>query len=234
MFHGGVMKRFYSFSVVSYADLSELSVLLTSCRHYVYILHDKDVNEDGSTRSPHFHILCTFVQNKSFNSVASLVDSSQNTFVQQLQDVGGAFAYLTHQNNPEKFQYNSDELVSDDLDYWIDRIPEYEEKKNKNDEFVDDLLSDDFDVVAMARKYGRDFIKNISKYENFRFRVLKDMGKEFNNEKIRALVSDYKLKSDSVALNSVFDNNEIVSAYKRGYARASDNAIDLFELLNLL
>lgn len=228
------MKRFYSFSIVSYADLSELSVLLTSCRHYVYILHDKDVNEDGSARSPHFHILCTFSQNKSFNAVASLVESSQNTFVQQLQDVGGAFAYLTHQNNLEKFQYNSDDLVSDDIDYWIDRIPDYEDKKNKNDEFVDDLLSDDFDVVAMARKYGRDFIKNISKYESFRFRVLKDMGKDFDNEKIHALVSQYKLKADSVSLNTAFDDNEIVNAYKRGFARASDNAIELFELLNLL
>ena len=85
------MSRFYSFSIVSYASLSEIQNLLQACRHYVYILHDKDVNEDGSLRSPHFHILCTFVQNKSFNSVASLVVSSQNTFVQQLQDVGGAF-----------------------------------------------------------------------------------------------------------------------------------------------
>lgn len=228
------MKRYYSFSIVSYASLNEIMPLVAGCRHYVYILHDKDVNEDGSTRSPHFHILCTFAQNKSFNAVASLVESDQNTFVQQLQDVGGAFSYLIHQNNPEKYQYNSDDLVSDDIDYWIDRIPDYEDKKNKNDEFVDDLLSDDFDAVAMARKYGRDFIKNISKYENFRFRVLKDMGKDFDNEKVRALVSDYKLKADSVALNSAFDNNEIVSAYKRGFARASDNAIDLFEMLNLL
>lgn len=226
--------RFYSFSIVSYADLSELSPLLSSCRHYVYILHDKDVNEDGSSRSPHFHILCTFVQNKSFNSVASLVVSSQNTFVQQLQDVGGAFSYLTHQNSPEKFQYNSNELISDNLDYWLDKIPEYENKTSKNDEFVDDLLSDNFDVVAMARKYGRDFIKNISKYENFRFRVLKTIGKNFDNEKLRALISDYKLKADSVALNFTFSDNECISAYKRGFARASDNAIELFELLNML
>ena len=228
------MKRYYSFSIVSYASADEISSLISGCRHYVYILHDKDVNEDGSPRSPHFHILCTFAQNKSFNAVASLVVSKQNTFVQQLVDVGGAFSYLTHQNNPEKFQYNSDDLVSDDIDYWIDRIPDYEEKKNKNDEFVDDLLSDDFDVVAMARKYGRDFTKNISKYESFRFRVFKDIGKDFDNEKLRALVSDYKLKADSVVLNSAFDDNEIVASYKRGFARASDNAIDLFEMLNLL
>ena len=71
------MSRFYSFSIVSYASLSEIQNLLQACRHYVYILHDKDVNEDGSLRSPHFHILCTFVQNKSFNSVASLVVSRQ-------------------------------------------------------------------------------------------------------------------------------------------------------------
>lgn len=228
------MKRFYSFSIVSYASEIELSSLLISCRHYVYILHDKDVNEDGSPRSAHFHILCTFAQNKSFNSVSSLVQSSQNTFVQQLQDIGGAFAYLTHQNNPEKYQYNSDDLISDNLDYWLDKIPEFEIKKSKNDDFVDDLLSDDFDVVAMARKYGRDFIKNVSKYESFRFRVLKDMGKDFTNEKARALISGYKLQADSVAINSAFDNNEIVHAYKRGYLRASDNAIELFELLNML
>ena len=44
----------------------------------------------------------------------------------------------------------------------------------------------------------------------------------------------YKINSGSVALNFAFSDNEIVSAYKRGFARASDNAIDLFEMLNLL
>lgn len=224
--------RFYSFSIVSYADLSELSPLLSSCRHYVYILHDKDVNEDSSLRSPHFHILCTFTQNKSFNSVASLVVSSQNTFVQQLQDVGGAFTYLTHQNNPEKFQYNADDLVSDNLDYWLDKIPEYENKSSKNDEFVDDLLSDNFDVVAMARKYGRDFIKNLNRYESFRFRVKDCSTRSLDDEKVKAAIDNWRLHTHDVRLNTAFDNNEIVASYKRGYSKAVDEVLDLFELLN--
>ena len=226
------MSRFYSFSIVSYASLSEIQNLLQACRHYVYILHDKDVNEDGSLRSPHFHILCTFVQNKSFNSVASLVVSSQNTFVQQLQDVGGAFAYLTHQNNLEKFQYNSDDLVSDNLDYWLDKIPEYENKSSKNDEFVDDLLSDDFDVVAMARKYGRDFIKNLNRYESFRFRVKDSSTRSLDDEKVKAAIDNWRLHAKSVQLNSAFNDNEIVYSYQRGYNKAVDEVLDLFELLN--
>lgn len=226
------MSRFYSFSIVSYASLTEIQNLLQACRHYVYILHDKDVNEDGSLRSPHFHILCTFVQNKSFNSVASLVVSSQNTFVQQLLDVGGAFAYLTHQNNPEKFQYNSDDLVSDNLDYWLDKIPEYENKSSKNDEFVDDLLSDDFDVVAMARKYGRDFIKNLNRYETFRFRVKDSSTRSLDDEKVKAAIDNWRLHAKSVQLNSAFNDNEIVYSFQRGYSKAVDEVLDLFELLN--
>lgn len=226
------MSRFYSFSIVSYASLPEIQNLLQACRHYVCILHDKDVNEDGSARSPHYHILCTFAQNKSFNSVASLVESSQNTFVQQLQDVGGAFAYLTHQNNPEKFQYNADDLISDNLDYWLDKIPDYENKSSKNDEFVDDLLSDDFDIVSMARKYGRDFIKNLNRYESFRLRVKDCCSRSFDDEKVKYLIDEWRLKSQQVIYNTAFDDNEIVASYKRGYEKAVDQVLDLFELLN--
>ena len=160
------MKRYYTLCGVIYDDNIEcMKELINFSRHYVSIVHDKD------DRDVHIHFIATFPQNISFDRAKSMIHSSGNCFVQPVEDVPGMFAYLTHTTSKAvedgKYQYTSDDLLSDDIDYWYNRASEKEEKVS-NKTFIDDLLSQDMDIKEMGYKYGRDFIKNMNSYLLFR------------------------------------------------------------------
>lgn len=163
-------QRHYTHSIVSYASLDELRRLLEQARAWAYIKHDKDVDETGRSRAEHFHVIATFSEKKSFKWVRNQVVSTQNTFSEAVHgEVSDVLDYFTHKSNPEKYQYNAENIVYSDVEYWERRTHNCgTSKEDANEAFVDDLLSDNYNAVEMARKYGRDFIKNIKNYEYFR------------------------------------------------------------------
>ena len=78
------MQRFYSFKIVTYNSLEYVEAFSKLTSHFAYILHDKDLKEDGTLQSEHYHVLCTFTSNKSFESVRKLMGGPENTFVQAM------------------------------------------------------------------------------------------------------------------------------------------------------
>ena len=70
-------------------------------------LHDKDVNPDGTPKKAHFHVLCYFDNNTTYNSVKeNITDRLNGCFPMKLQTLRGMYRYHIHQDNPEKAQYN--------------------------------------------------------------------------------------------------------------------------------
>ena len=178
-------RQYYQLSGVVYDQNPDcLKSLFERCRHWVYIIHDKDEKENGETRDVHIHFIATFVQRISFELARSLVHSEGNVFVQDVIDIKGMFSYLTHNTSDliddGKYRYSDDELKSDNIDYWVNRCTENEHKTN-NESFYNDLMSSNFEIREMAIKYGRDFIKNYNRYIAFREAVL-FMDKEKNDE----------------------------------------------------
>lgn len=167
-------KRLYTHCIVSYASLEELQPLLSQAKHYAYVFHFKCVEDNSS--SPHYHILATFEREKSFAWVRKQVQSTQNTFTEPLKgDVEDILDYFTHKNEPTKGQY-IDSIVYDDYEYWKRRARSGDKEENVNDTFVDDLISADFSIERMSRKYGRDFIKNYKSYLDARNAILFERG----------------------------------------------------------
>lgn len=156
--------RRYSFKCVSYASFEELTPLLNEAYHYALIYHDRDIEPD-----PHYHILVTFKQNKSFDSVRKLVQSEKTTLAQELEDWVGDFQYLTHKNAPDKYQYLDEEVISDDIDFWLRKS---KEASKGEDDFVYDLLDSGMSYREMAIKYGRDYMRNFRYYNEFKEAVL--------------------------------------------------------------
>lgn len=169
-------KRAYTFSMVSYARRSEIEPLLQKAKHWAIISHENDVNTNGA----HFHILVTFAQQKSFTQVCSYVESEQNTFAQEIQGtIGDVLTYWTHKNCPEKTQHDKSEIQFDDERYW-GRYDE-EVQDDANEALINDLIAQT-SQHEMARRYGRDYMKNFAKYQQF--------GNILRNEKIRQLEKD--------------------------------------------
>lgn len=91
---------------------------------WVCIFHGFDLNEDGSPKKPHFHIIVTFPSTKTMNQIQLMLTD----FIQNLAPLSekksivanlpGKTRYLTHMDNPEKYQYShSDVKIYNGFDY---------------------------------------------------------------------------------------------------------------------
>lgn len=72
--------------------------------------HDKDINPDGTPKKPHYHIILCFGGPTTYNNVKSITDSLNQPIPIALQQVKGYYRYLTHKDNPEKYQYSENEI----------------------------------------------------------------------------------------------------------------------------
>lgn len=168
--------RHYIWDILTYATPNEfIEVLEELGNKYAYIYHNKDKNEDGSEKEPHTHILLSLVQSKTFAALKAYFErcSSQNTRLIPITRsyIVDRYEYLTHKNNPEKYQYKDEEIVSNDIEYYKKQVSRGFIGTDENEEFIADLLAPDINIRLMAIKYGRDFIRYYDKYMKFRSMV---------------------------------------------------------------
>ena len=73
-------------------------------------LHDKDENPDGTKKKPHYHIILIYSGPTSFSVVQTLTQKLNAPAPIPLEAVRGYYRYLTHKDNPEKFQYDEKDI----------------------------------------------------------------------------------------------------------------------------
>ena len=135
--------------------------------HYAYIMHQPE----GDTKQLHYHVVVKLSKQQTCDYFFNRKNFNQNVRVKGLKKRLGAFRafeYLVHKNDPDKIQYQLSDVVSDDLSFWQSLVA----SKPDNGEFVVDLAN--LSPLEMALKYGRDYIKNYSKYADFKRLFLSD------------------------------------------------------------
>lgn len=77
-------------------------------------VHDADLNADMSEKKKHIHLMIDFGsgQNKSFDQVYSLTSQLNGTIPIIVNNRPAMIRYFIHRDNPEKFQYNINDLVT--------------------------------------------------------------------------------------------------------------------------
>lgn len=72
--------------------------------------HNKDINEDGTVKKPHYHFLVKFDGPTTFNNVSKLFAGiAANGYIQVVGSARGLYRYFRHADNPEKYQYKEEE-----------------------------------------------------------------------------------------------------------------------------
>ena len=102
---------------------------------FAYILHDKDQNEDGTLKKPHWHIMLKFYNSRRRSDVAKWFGLSES-YVQDSRSgkYDDMLLYLIHENAPEKYQYKIEEVSSNfDFAKRLEAIKSRRIKKDKND-----------------------------------------------------------------------------------------------------
>ena len=72
--------------------------------------HDKDVNPDGTPKKPHWHVLIMFESVKTREQATELFSRINGVGCEKVNSLRGYARYLCHLDNPEKFQYDLDDV----------------------------------------------------------------------------------------------------------------------------
>lgn len=75
-------------------------------------LHDKDVNPTGEAKKAHYHVLLVYSGPTTYSAVAKFTASLNATVPQPLESVRGMYRYFSHKDNPEKYQYNENDITT--------------------------------------------------------------------------------------------------------------------------
>lgn len=74
-------------------------------------LHDKDINPTGEKKKAHYHVLIQFEGPTTYKNVKeNICDIINATIPKRVISLRGYYRYLTHEDNPEKAQYNSEDI----------------------------------------------------------------------------------------------------------------------------
>ena len=85
---------------------------LTGLQCVVSPLHDKDLDPNGQPKKAHYHVILVYGSPTTYNNVKSLTDSLKQPIPQPLEQVRGYYRYLTHKDNPDKYQYSDSDIIS--------------------------------------------------------------------------------------------------------------------------
>ena len=81
------------------------------CVFAISPLHDKDINPDGTTKKQHYHIILQFEGPTTYKNVKeNICDLIAGTIPQKVISNRGYYRYLCHLDNPEKTQYDINEI----------------------------------------------------------------------------------------------------------------------------
>ena len=168
--------------LVAYPESLKISIeeiylkLVTSCTitKMVYILHDKDVEENGELKKPHYHVYLEFTKQMNPITIANMFNISDKLII-RVSNWCAFVSYFVHAFDSDKYQYN----ISDAFTHNVD-IQQCIDSCNVTNCFTDtDVVSNMINkiidgeslrsVMFWALNYG--YISDFKKYYN----ILKDL-----------------------------------------------------------
>ena len=157
------LKRFEISNQVQYLSESQIKEGLShnAITKYAYILHDKDVDDDGNLKTPHYHVFI-WLKNAYDSKYIAEWFGVKEQYINRIQSEVSALEYLTHLNAPQKFQYSADEVISNfDIGKTIDK----EKEKMSHNSRLSDILTaiDNGDI----REYNIHEYLTIQEYDKF-------------------------------------------------------------------
>lgn len=131
--------------------------------YYAFILHDRDVDEDGIIKYRHYHLVlkCNsrYAKDTIITDVAKNLGCNRSCIkCKAYNDVYSAVQYLIHANDKDKFQYNKGEIISnDDGATMVYLLGEFKIE-------IDDLIYIVAGAKSLTEVYSTIGIKNSKQY----------------------------------------------------------------------
>lgn len=83
---------------------------LTGLRCAISPMHDRDKDPDGTEKKAHWHVIACWDGPTTQSAATAITDRLNAPRPLALNSVRGYYRYLTHKDNPDKFQYEDAEI----------------------------------------------------------------------------------------------------------------------------
>lgn len=140
-------------------------------------LHDRDVEADEQTpKKPHYHVILCYSGPTTFSIVKKITDSLNAPNPISLEAVRGYYRYLTHKDNPEKAQYDENEIrhlngfsIIDFLDLSKSEVAKI--KKFLRQKIEEEKITEFWDFMAYVENFSDEYY-DVASGNTFYFSVL--------------------------------------------------------------
>ena len=152
-------------------------------------LHNKDVNPDGTKKKPHWHVILTFENKKSFHQIKAIADKLNATIPQTCESLRGYIRYLVHTDNPEKFQYSKADIenhgVADIEKYFQNTASIRTILKALTRHISDEEVTNYADLIEYAMAKGDDWFDVASSHTIYFGALLKSEWQKQQNQVLK-------------------------------------------------
>lgn len=77
---------------------------------FISPLHDKDINATGEPKKAHYHVMLLFEGVKTYEQAQAIFDKIGGVGCEPINSIRGYARYLCHLDNPEKAQYEQNDV----------------------------------------------------------------------------------------------------------------------------
>ena len=166
-------KRFYNFTLVIYEDDSAFDTQMFNLAQetsIIYIRHDKDIDDEGNDKKPHYHFVLKLKNACTISALSKRVGVSENMIEPVKKSMNGCLRYLVHYGNDDKFQYNPEDVKSNDdklLRKFLDLVTKDTPEADKVESIEDYILNYDKGQYIEWPILGR-YVRKINMWDAFR------------------------------------------------------------------
>ena len=130
---------------------------------FISPIHDKDKNSDGETKKNHYHIMILFESVKTREQAKEIFALVGGVGAEPIKCVRAYARYLCHLDNPEKAQYNINDVISCCGANYSDMIFSSNDKYSIIGELIDFCEQEDIvsyaDLIVYARENNIEWFK---------------------------------------------------------------------------
>lgn len=118
-------------------------------------LHDKDVNPDGEPKKAHYHVVIMYESVRTKENASEFISSFGGVGLEVVKTRRGYARYLTHLDNPEKYQYSKDDVVALGGAEYDELIKSSKDDYMIIDEIIDYIIQYKIESICALYEYAR-------------------------------------------------------------------------------
>lgn len=109
-----IEKRARLFSIILYEDTTDYNIKevlfnIKSNKYYAYILHNKDKDNKGAFKKPHYHIIIRLDNASTIKALSKKIGIKEN-YIQVIKNERSYIRYLIHFDDADKYQYDLEQI----------------------------------------------------------------------------------------------------------------------------